>query len=174
MNGHAGNEKWGGTMSTTGGLEGKISLLFKGPSFHLKNIGKTLIAPYFFSYSKFCGAFTLEIAMFSFVNFFTLLFIARLVNTKMEHACSRRSLARISKPEGFWKFNFFYRGKLHWLTLLCIVLLCTVLPKHGREKGCKIFQFSTALYSRFHPGRYFVTTSTTEILLNIFRKVCKT
>ena len=53
MNGHAGNEKWGGTMSTTGGLEGKISLLFKGPfpskdlsslvrtsSFHLKNIGK--------------------------------------------------------------------------------------------------------------------------------------
>ena len=41
MNGHAGNEKWGGTMSTTGGLEGKISLLFKGPSFHLKNIGKT-------------------------------------------------------------------------------------------------------------------------------------
>ena len=23
MNGHAGNEKWGGTMSTTGGLEGK-------------------------------------------------------------------------------------------------------------------------------------------------------
>ena len=46
MNGHAGNEKWGGTMSTTGGLEGKISLLFKGP-FPSKDT-YIMISAYFF------------------------------------------------------------------------------------------------------------------------------
>ena len=41
----------------------------------------------------------------------------------------------------------------------------------GEKKDVKFFN-STALYSRFHPDRYFVTTSTTEILLRIYLEKC--
>ena len=58
---------------------------------------------------------------------------------------------------------------------LCFALFCFApfYLNMGEKKDVKFFN-STALYSRFHPDRYFVTTSTKEILLYIFRKVCKT